>query len=278
MPRQSPAWSWGNSSNETAIIAESSLLDAISWKDAFEGSTGRGVKVCVIDSGIDNDHPAIAGAVRGWAEPILDGAGNVTFNLEPHEDLYGHGTACSSIIRDIAPGVHLYSVRVLGQRLSGKAAIFSAGLRWAIDNGMQVVNLSMGATVQEYFSVFHELADEAYFKGMILVTAANNMPIVSYPSLYATAVSVACYEGVTSNETLEFYYNPSPPVEFGARGVDIRVAWREGGYINATGNSFAAPNITGIVSLLLEKHPNLTAYQVKTVLRNLAKNVRAPSM
>ena len=141
---------------------------------------------------------------------------------------------------------------------------------------MQVVNLSMGATVKEYFSVFHELADEAYFKRMILVTAANNMPIISYPSLYATAISVACYEGVSFSEPIEFYYNPLPPVEFGARGGDIRVAWRDGGYINATGNSFAAPHITGIVSLLLEKHPELTAFQVKTVLRSLAKNVRKP--
>ena len=273
---QSPAWSWGQKSAEDVIISDSPLLDVISWKDAFDGSTGRGVKVCVIDSGIDNNHPAIAGAVKGWVEPILDGDGNTAYNLEHHEDLYGHGTACSGIIREIAPGVDLYSVRVLGQRLSGKAATFSAGLRWAIDNGMQVVNLSMGATVQEYFSVFHELADEAYFKRMILVTAANNMPIISYPSLYATAISVACYEGVSFSEPIEFYYNPLPPVEFGARGVDIRVAWRDGGYINATGNSFAAPHITGIVSLLLEKHPELTAFQVKTVLRSLAKNVRKP--
>ena len=273
MPKQRPAWSWGQESEVDVTVFDSPLLDSISWNDAFGGSTGRGVKVCVIDSGIDNEHPAIAGAVKGWVEPIRDADGNTTFKLEQHDDLYGHGTACSGIIRKIAPNVDLYSVRVLGQRLSGKAAIFSAGLRWAIDNGMQVVNLSMGATVQEYFSVFHELADEAYFKGTILVTAANNMPIISYPSLYATAISVACYEGASFSEPIEFYYNPLPPVEFGARGVDVTVAWLGGGYINATGNSFAAPHITGVVALLLEKHPELTAFQIKTVLRSLAKNV-----
>ncbi len=276
MTNQSPAWSWGKKSDEDVMVSDSPLLETISWTDAFEGSTGRGVKVCVVDSGIDNQHPAIAGAVGGWAEPVLDEEGNVTFNLEPHEDLFGHGTACAGIIRGIAPDVDLYSIRVLGRRLSGKAAIFSAGLRWAIENEMHVVNLSMGATVQEYYSVFHELADEAYFQGMIWVTAANNMPVVSYPSLYATSISVACYEGDSFNEPIEFYYNPLPPVEFGAKGVDVKVAWRDEGYINATGNSFAAPHITGIVALLLEKHPELTAYQVKTVLRSLAKNVRKP--
>ena len=276
MPNQSPAWSWGKKSDEDVIFSDSPLLDTISWEDAFEGSTGRGVKVCVVDSGIDNHHPAIAGAVKGWIEPILDGEGNVTFNPDPHEDLFGHGTACGGIIRGIAPDVELYSVRVLGQRLSGKAATFSAGLRWAIENGMHIVNLSMGATVQEYFSVFHELADEAYFKGMIWVTAANNMPVVSYPSLYATSISVACYEGDSFDEPIEFYFNPLPPVEFGAKGVDVKVAWREEGYITATGNSFAAPHITGIVALLLEKHPQLTADQVKTVLRSLAKHDSKP--
>jgi subtilisin family serine protease len=70
-----------------------------------------------------------------------------------------------------------------------------------------------------------------------------------------------------------FYYNPEPPVEFGAPGIDVRVAWAEGGWITATGNSFAAPHITGIVAKILGKHPGLTIFQVKTVLRALSANV-----
>jgi subtilisin family serine protease len=70
MPKQRPAWSWGQESEVDVTVFDSPLLNSISWNDAFGESTGRGVKVCVIDSGIDNEHPAIAGAVKGWVEPI----------------------------------------------------------------------------------------------------------------------------------------------------------------------------------------------------------------
>jgi subtilisin family serine protease len=70
-----------------------------------------------------------------------------------------------------------------------------------------------------------------------------------------------------------FYYNPEPPVEFGAYGVDVRVAWQNGGWITGTGNSYAAPHIAGLVARILGKHPGLTVFQLKTILRALAANV-----
>ena len=270
MPRRRPAWSWSAGAQET-LASATPLLESITFEQALQGSTGRGVRVAVIDSGIDNDHGAVGGAVQGWAEPRIDDAGEIGYRLDRHGDLFGHGTACAGIIHGIAPGAELYSVRVLGRRLSGKASIFQAGLKWAMDNGMNVANLSLGTPNREHFSRLHELVDEAYYKGMVLVTAANNMPVLSFPSLYAAAVSVACYEGPSRDDPLEFYCNPSPPVEFGAPGIGVK-AWSGGGYITATGNSFAAPHITGIVSLLLGKHPDLTPFQVKTVLRAVAGN------
>jgi subtilisin family serine protease len=250
------------------------LLASINWEQAFGGTTGHGVKVGIIDSGIDNGHKAVNGAVKGWAEPVVDAEGEVTYGLDPHGDMFGHGTACAGVIHSIAPEADLYSIKVLGKRLNGKGAAFAAGLRWAIDNEMDVDNLSLGATKQDFFSIFHELTDEAYFKGISLVTAANNMPVLSFPSLYAAVLSVACYEGKPSENPLQYYANPSPPVEFGAEGIDVRVAWLGGGYITATGNSFAAPRMAGIVALLLGKFPDLTPFQVKTVLQALAGNVR----
>jgi subtilisin family serine protease len=224
----------------------------------------------VLDSGIDNQHPAIDGAVKQWVEPVVDKKRGAEYNLEPHEDLFGHGTACAGLIREIAPDAELISIRVLGRKLSGNSQAFLAGLRWAIDNAVDVCNLSLGSTNKDFFSEFHELVDEAYHRGMVLVTAANNMPVVSFPSLYAAVLSVACYEGSASGDPLEFYCNPSPPVEFGAHGTDVRIPWLRGGYITATGNSFAAPQITGIVAKLLGKNPELTPFQVKTVLRAVA--------
>ena len=186
--------------------------------------------------------------------------------------MFGHGTACAGIIHGIAPEAELYSIRVLGRKLSGKGNIFTAGIRWALDNNMQVVNMSLGTPNREYFSRFHELVDEAYYRRIILVTAANNMPVVSFPSLYATVISAACYDGVSGDDPLEFYCNPTPPVEFGAKGIDVSAAWLGGGHMTVTGNSFAAPHMTGIVALLLAKHPDLTPPQIKTVLGAVARN------
>jgi len=118
--------------------------------------------------------------------------------------------------------------------------------------------------------MLHELADNANFHHVTLVTAANNFPEPSYPSMYASVVSVACHD---AQDPMLFYYNPAPPVHFGATGVDIQLAWQDGEYITATGNSFAAPHITGIVTLILGKHPGLGPYEIKTILRNTARNV-----
>ena len=109
-------------------------LEGITQEWAWGGSTGRGVKVAVIDSGIDADHPAIGGHVSGYVA-ITQGSDGIEFDTAPHGDLYGHGTACAGIIRSFAPDCELYSVRVLGSGLSGRGIIFAAGLRWAIEHG-----------------------------------------------------------------------------------------------------------------------------------------------
>jgi subtilisin family serine protease len=239
---------------------------------AWEGSTGEGIKVAIIDSGIDATHEAVE-SVQGYVA-ISEGPNGLAYSTEPHEDVYGHGTACASIIRRLAPACELYSVRVLGSGLLGRGEVFAAGLRWAIDHGMHVCNLSLGTTRKDFYAVFHELADLAYFRNTALVTAANNSPIPSFPSLFASVISVASHD---VPDPYRGYYNPEPPVEFGAFGIDVRVAWRNGGWITATGNSYAAPHITGIVARILSKHRDLTSFQVKTILRALAANVaRAP--
>ena len=111
---------------------------------------------------------------------------------------------------------------------------------------MDVCNVSMGTTKKNFFGTLHNLADRAYFQNTVLVTAANNMPVPSFPSLYASEISVASHEG---HDPHAFYYNPEPPVEF------------------------AAPHITGVVAKILGKHPYLTLFQMKTVLRALSANM-----
>ena len=243
-------------------------LEEVTREWAWGGSTGAGVKVAVIDSGIDADHPAVGGRVEYAA--IVEEDGEITVDTQPHGDDFGHGTACAGIIRAQAPDCVLTSVKVLGPNMTGRGAVFAAGLRWAIENGMQVCNLSLGTTKRDFYAVLHELVDEAYFANIMLVTAAHNQPLLSFPSTYSSVISVASHD-VRDAEV--YYCNPRPPVEFGALGIDVRVAWRDGEWIIATGNSFATPHIAGLVTRMLAKHPGLNVVHVNAILRALADNV-----
>lgn len=264
-----PAWSFDP---QTTTRIGRTPLDTQSF-DAWRTRTGRGVKVAVVDSGIDASHPAIAGRISGWAEPV-EREGGLDYRTTPHDDSCGHGTACAGIIRSIAPDADLLSVRVLGAEMSGTGLHFAAGIHWAIEQGAQVINLSLGTTKRDFYAVLHELADTAYFKRIILVAAANNLAVASYPALYASVISVACQD---DPDPEHYGYNPDPPVEFSAPGIDVRVAWRGGSYVRGTGNSYAAPHITGLIARMLEAWPDLTPFQVKTLLRASAWNVRQRS-
>jgi len=234
---------------------------------AWGGATGEGVTVAVIDSGIDAGHPAVGHVARSVSIERVGDAFEVNETAEPG-DFVGHGTACAGIIRSFAPNANLVSVRVLGpnNRASGRA--FLKALEWITEQRIDVVNLSLSSRSDELFPYFHDIVDEAYFNGCLLISAASNTPgEASYPSLFSSVVSVASHD---IPDPWTYFYNPNPPVEFGAWGVDVPVAWLGGGQIVASGNSFAAPHIAGLAALVRSKHPGLTAFELKSVLSAVA--------
>jgi subtilisin len=235
---------------------------------AWGGATGAGVRVGIIDSGLENDHPQLQGRVIENVTVELTDDGPKVVPDEPR-DLYGHATACGAIIVGLAPEVELVSIRVLGADLRGKGTAFAAGLEWAIERGIEVCNLSLSSKSEALYPVFHDLVDRAYFRSIALISAANNVPAPSYPSLFSSVFSVAAHP---EPDPWRLYYNPSPPVEFGAWGVDVPIAWKDRGTTVATGNSFAAPHVAGIVALILSKHPGLSPFEVKSILTSVADN------
>lgn len=241
----------------------------ISKEWAWGGATGAGINVAVVDSGVDPHHPEVRSVERAIALSWDPDAQSVNFDEGPHDDLFGHGTACAGIIRRAAPECNIWSVRVLGERLSGKGVVFAAGLRWAIEQGARVINLSLSTGREDYYGLFHEIADEAYFANVVLVCAMNNDMEPTYPSQFSSVISVAAHDG---RDPFHLDVATTPPAEFGAPGLDIEVPWLGGKNITSTGNSFAAPHITGLVARILSKHPQLTPYDVKTVLRAVADN------
>ncbi len=267
-----PAWSEPFNPETRGGLIRLPALETIDREWAFGGATGEGVSVAIVDSGVEGDHPAVRGRLKeSWAVELQGGAAKVVSD-PTGGDLFGHGTACAGIIAGMAPLVDLVSIRVLGSDLKGKSAAFAQALEYAIQRPVRVANLSLSSKSDALFPVFHELADEAYFSGVVLVSAANNVPGPSYPSLFSSVISVAAHP---DPDPWRFFYNPKPPVEFGAWGVDVPVAWRDGGMTVATGNSFAAPHITALVALILSKHPGLTPFEVKAILAAVANNERS---
>ncbi len=244
LPRVDPEWAWG-------------------------GSDGSGVRVAVLDSGIDGAHPMVSHLERSVGIVAGEDGEFTVEDCEP-TDTAGHGTACAGVISSIAPGAALTSVRVLTNGKHGTGAGLIAGLSWAIDEGYDVINMSLSTGKPQFVLALHELADRAYFRRCVLVASAHNMPVRSFPWPFASVISVASHDEPDPDI---YYYNPSPPVDFYARGLRVEVAWPGGKRIRSTGNSFATPHITGICARILSKHPMLTPFQLKSVLYLAASNV-----
>ncbi len=263
-----PAWSLPAGALD-AIRIPPSWPERVDREWAWGGATGAGIRVAIVDSGVERDHPLVGDVEEAV---VLSAAANAEPAVGPDEqgDTVGHGTACAGIVRSLAPECRLVSVRVLGGGWTGSGRILVAGLRWAIEQGVEVVNMSLSTTKRELAAVLHELADTAYFNRTLIVASAHNMPVESYPWRFSSVISVGSHE---LDDPEAYFYNPTPPVEFFARGVEVEVPWLGGSTVHSTGNSFATPHITGLVARIRSKHPELTPFQVKSVLYLTANNV-----
>lgn len=253
-------------SNFATVLPD--LWTAIREDTSWERCTGRGVRVAIVDSGIDTKHPDLMGKVRESVEAVTED-GKIVFKPSTTGDQAGHGTACAGIISSVAPDADLYSVKVLGPNASGSGDMFLVGLDYAIKQKFHVINLSLGTTKRDYFGPLHDLLDRAYHAGCIVVAAANNLPYPSYPSIFSSSVvSVIKRAG---GDPFNFGYRYGKVIELVAPGVEVKTTWPGGGYRQLTGNSFACPYVVGIISLLMEAYPNLTPFQVKTILYAIAR-------
>jgi subtilisin family serine protease len=263
-----PAWSLPAEA-ASKIALQSAWPVAITRDWAYGESTGAGAKVCILDSGVEAGHPKV-GDVQSAVVVTAGEDGEPRIDPDNEGDVCGHGTACAGIVRALAPEAEIHSVRVLGPGYTGSGKILLAGLRYAIEQGFDVVNMSLSTTKKDHAAVLHELADTAYFQRTVLVASAHNMPVESYPWRFSSVISVGSH---MEEDPMVLYYNPSPPVEFFARGVNIDVAWLGGETIRCTGNSFATPHVAGICALIRSKHPELTPFELKSLLHLTSRNV-----
>jgi subtilisin len=238
-------------------------------RECIRLGTGRGVKVAILDSGIEASHPALNGLQLADDLAVIEE--DIQLKVLPGQarDLFGHGTAIAGIIHQLAPEAQIGSFRVLGEQLRSRTAIIGEGVRQALERGYQVLNCSFGCGREDQVLQYKDWIDEAYVKGRHIVAACNNHDFMKreWPGHFPSVITV---NFARTDQSEALYYRPGNLVEFAARGQDIEVAWLNGARKKVTGSSFAAPHLTALLARLLSRSPSVSPVQAKALLHQLA--------
>lgn len=233
---------------------------------SLRSASGAGVTVAVVDSGVRGEHPHVLG-VAG-AVDIVPGAGGFAAVEGPHGDRSGHGTACAGVIRMVAPGARLVSVRVLDAELRSTASALAFAIREAAERA-RIINVSSGTTDEREAFLLDAACAEAAGRGALVVAAEAPGGGPSWPARCSSAVGVA---GHPDLEGVATALDPDTGIIYAAG-----TARPPGGIPparNFRGSSFAAPRVSGILARLLEAHPELLPAEAKAILAALASRRR----
>ena len=209
---------------------------------------GAGIKVAVIDTGINYNHPDLKANYAG-------GYNAINPSLTPMDD-QGHGTHVAGTIAavrnnvgvvGVAPKARLYAVKVLGGDGSGSYSSIIGGVEWAVKQNVNVINMSLGGG--GYMTAFHKSLKAAVNAGITVVCAAgNDHGAVSYPAKYPEAIAISA---LTNYDTLAYFSNRGPEIEFIAPGSAILSTSKSGGYEEMSGTSMACPHVAGLAALAI---------------------------
>ncbi|MBV9491395.1 MAG: S8 family serine peptidase [Verrucomicrobia bacterium] len=237
---------------------------------ALQQGRGQGVRIAVVDSGIEVGHPDLGGLKLRDDLHITQDALQVSTVPGDGTDLNGHGTAVAGIIRRLAPEAELGSFRVLDAATRSTTALVREGVRRALEAGYHILNCSFGSKIPEHLAIYKAWVDEAYLHGVHVVSACDNEDYTrrEWPGHFPSVITVN-YCQSDSGEVL--YYQGGHLVEFLARGIDVEVAWKGGQRRKLTGSSFAAPHVTALLARLLAHFPELPPLQAKALLQELAR-------
>ncbi len=275
------------------IRAKQWALDAMHTQEAWQTTKGKGITVAVLDTGVDDEHPDLAGNVLTGKDMVGFGAGRGDRPWARHGTAmagiiagHGHGSGNSEGVLGIAPEAKILPVRVIledGDSARGKARntrgnALAEGIRWAADHGADVINLSLGDDSKSAHPEASEDAAVQYAlkKGAAVVASAGNGgekgDHISYPAAYPgviAATAVDRYGTRASFSTRRWYATVSAP------GVDVVIADPDRKYYEGWGTSAASAFVSGAVALVKAAHPGLAPAQIKDLLEETARN--APS-
>ncbi|MFE1242949.1 S8 family serine peptidase [Fictibacillus sp. NPDC058756] len=239
--------------------------------------TGNGIKVGILDTGIDTGHEDLK--VSGGISFVPD---TISYN-----DDNGHGTHVAGIIaaqdnqvgfKGMAPNVQLYSIKVLDDDGLGQYSQIIDGIEWATQQGLDMVNLSLAGKESSY--ALKLAVDEAYKKGLYIIAASGNHTnntfsedqSVYYPAKYESVIAVGAVDNYNKHPK---FSGSGPELEIVAPGVDIYSSFMNNTYETHTGTSMATPYVTAIYALYKEAYPNKTTAELRTMIQNRAKDLGA---
>lgn len=274
--------------NKKAIVLKPSLdtvqkvtydwgIEKIGANKVWEllGITGKNIRVAVVDTGIHADHPDLAGRVVGWADFINN-------QKSPYDD-EGHGTHVSGTIggnglggfhSGVAPDVQLMGAKVLNHEGKGEYSTVIAGMQWSVENGANIINLSLGG---EQTDAFNPVFEDINLLGIFpVISAGNSGPepsTIGSPGSHPNAFTIGASDfddniapfssrGPVQLENGELITKP----DVVAPGVDITSTWNNGGYARISGTSMATPYTAGTVALLKEAFPTATINDIKNLI------------
>ena len=237
--------------------------------DAIRHGTGRGVRVAVLDSGIDSSHPALDG-LRLEDDMAFQRDGQLLRTIPGGGDSMGHGTGVAHVIRSLAPEVELGSFRVLDADMKSRTTIVWEAAKAAMQRGYHILNCSFGCAADSRFVMpYKEWTDEAYLRGVHVVAACNNDDVNSreWPGWFTSVITV----NLAHMDPDCWVRRTDSLVDFAAHGFEVNVPWRDGGWRVVTGSSFAAPRVTGWLARLLSVFPELRGDEARSLLWRLGK-------
>jgi type VII secretion-associated serine protease mycosin len=245
--------------------------------DAWDITTGKPIVVAVVDTGVDGGHPDLAGkTVPGFNAFANNGNAN---------DDNGHGTAVAGLIAantdngigiaGLCWGCRIMPIKSLNRNGGGSDATVASGIRWAVDNGARVINLSLGGSGES--QTLREAVDYALARGIVVIAASGNERqegnAPNYPAAYPDVLAV----GATGNsDVITGFSNTGDYVDISAPGVGLWSTLPGGGYGPPNGTSFSSPHVAGAAGLVLSVRPDLGYYDVGCVLMASADDKGPP--
>lgn len=240
---------------------------------AMQHGRGRGVRIAVLDSGVEWDHPDLQGLNIADDIAIEEARGVLEARPGQRVDVFGHGTAVASIIHEVAPEAEIGSFRVLDATNQSQSERICFGARLALERGYHILNCSFGARLKSQVLMFKDWVDDAYLAGIHVVAACNNEDFrkPEWPGDFASVITVNMLD--TPEREMLFRNPPGTLVQFAALGVNVNVPWKGGLRRDATGSSFAAPRASALLARVLSIFPKLESLQAKLLLQQIASGL-----